>query len=435
MPFSRFFSLARPMAGWPGPSLLHAPGRCRTNDLRGRLLSAYALPRYKIARKDFDDPEYDQASSSQFPWTDAFELEKEGRLYTAAQIVESLQPIISEERINRIDKVIDSRCFDVLPLIEQPHDWGNVSAVCRSADALGFGALHIIRDKRNEKYKQSARTAGGSDKWLDIKLHDCSSGEETRAVLTALKERRGFQIVATALGTPEKLSKTPAEIDWTRPTVVVFGNELEGVSQDVMDVADEYCEIPIDGFVESYNVSVAASLTFWEARRVRLEKLGRHGDLEEHEKEVLRAVFYLRNKGQFVSYASQLLRRQPPQWQQDRKLSWGDKDFDMDTYADKKYVRKLKAKNVVCHLWNGEVCMGEKYLYAEGRPCRYARAHEPGKSTLNLLKLREQAERYQVGHKIPELLREMAEAGRPGTPGGRQLGRRPTDNKSSLQTR
>ena len=137
------------------------------------------------------------------------------------------------------------------------------------------------------------------------------------------------------------------------------------------------------------------------------EALGAHGDLEPAEKNVLRAVYYLRNKGQFVSYASQLLRREPPQWQQDRKLSWGEKEFDVETYVDGKYVRKLKAKNVVCHLWDGETCLGEKYLYKEGRPCRYARAHQPGRSTLNLEKLRDQAARYQVGHKIPELLENM----------------------------
>lgn len=380
-----------------------------------RTLALRALPSYKIARREFEGGDDDSSGSgssgtSQFPWVDGFELEREGRIYAASQIVSSLEPIISEERRARIESVIENRCFSVLPLIENPHDWGNVSAVCRTADALGFGALHIIRDKKSEKYKQSARTAGGSDKWLDIQLHDSSSGEETRVVIGGLK-RRGFQIVATALGTPEKLSKRPDEIDWTRPTVVVFGNELDGVSPEVLELADSYCEIPIDGFVESYNVSVAASLILWEARRVRMEALGAHGDLDPFEKDVLRAVYYLRNKGQFVSYASQLLRREPPRWQQDRKLSWGDKEFDVETYVDGKYVRKLKAKKVVCHLWDGETCLGEKYLYKEGRPCRYARAHQPGRSTLNLDKLRDQAERYQIGHKIPELLREMMTPG------------------------
>jgi tRNA (guanosine-2'-O-)-methyltransferase len=404
----------------PSPvSLRMSSFRVSTRRLRLDSRQLHALPRYKIARKEFPgseefsgDVQERAARLSQFPWQNAFELSRSSdSIYSADQIISSLEPIISQERISRIESVIESRCFDVLPLIEHPHDWGNVSAVCRSADALGMGALHIIRDKSNEKYKQSARTSGGADKWLDIQLHDCDSksGEGTRAVLNSLRRDRGMQIVSTALGTETKRAKHPSEIDWTVPTVVVFGNELEGVSQAVLDESDEICEIPIDGFVESFNVSVAASLIFWEARRVRIEKLGRHGDLRDFEKEILKAVFYLRNKGQFVSYASQLLEREPPKWQRDRKLDWGDKSFSMDEYVDDKYVRKLKAKAVRCHLWDGKQCLGEKYLYKEGRPCRYARAHVPGKSTLDVEKLRAQAERYQVGHKIPELLQTLAE--------------------------
>lgn len=80
-----------------------------------RALAAYALPRYKIARRtDFEDPAHDaEGRASQFPWIDAFELEKEGRLYTASQIVASLEPILSQDRIERIDSVIESRCFQV----------------------------------------------------------------------------------------------------------------------------------------------------------------------------------------------------------------------------------------------------------------------------------------------------------------------------------
>jgi len=63
----------------------------------------------------------------------------------------------------------------------------------------------------------------------------------------------------------------------------------------------------------------------WEARRVRLDKLGYHGNLTEKEIEILRAVFYLRNKGVFQQYASILLRQKPPEWQVHRG-EWPDSD-------------------------------------------------------------------------------------------------------------
>lgn len=362
----------------------------------------YSLPAYKIARKQFTDHD-----SSQFPWRDGFELSKpspengERKEYRASAIIQALGPLISEDRKDRIRKVIDQRCFDVLPILERPHDWGNVAAVCRSADAMGLGALHILRDADTDAYKQSTRTSAGADKWLDIQLHTVSHPGDTQKCLMGLKER-GFRVVATCLGTDKKKSKSPDDIDWTKPTAVIFGNELEGISREALETSDDICEIPIDGFVESYNISVAASLIFWEARRVRYEKRGRHGDLREEEKEILEAVFYLRNKGQFVSYASELLKRHPPEWQAYRG-DWQGKEFEQqDEYIDSRYQRKMGAKTMCCHLWDGNKCFGEEYLYPGGRRCRFAAAHVPGKSTLDIERFEKQCAMY--GKEIRDVL-------------------------------
>lgn len=315
---------------------IHAPHNQRLLLVRGSR-RYHSLPAYKIARKQFgEDAPKEGDRISQFPWRDGFELSKSSGVdkverggqkveYKASDIIDILDPLISEERKDRIRNVIDHRCFDILPVIERPHDWGNVAAVCRSADAMGFGALHIIRDASNDAYKQSTRTSGGADKWLDIQLHTVRNSNETQDCLMDFK-KRGFKIVATCLGTEKKQARAPDAIDWTQPTVVIFGNELDGISKETVEMSDEICEIPIDGFVESYNISVAASLIFWEARRMRLEKRGVHGDLSVKEKNILQAIFYLRNKGQFVSYATELLRRKPPDWQMHRG-DWNGKEF------------------------------------------------------------------------------------------------------------
>lgn len=106
----------------------------------------------------------------------------------------------------------------------------------------------------------------------------------------------------------------PGKIDWQRPTAIVLGNELSGPSPELLKMADKYVSIPMDGFVESFNVSVAAALILWEARRVRIEKLGVHGDLSEEEQRILLAVLYLRGKGMSMQMASELLQRAPPEW-------------------------------------------------------------------------------------------------------------------------
>ncbi len=79
-----------------------------------------------------------------------------------------------------------------------------------------------------------------------------------------------------------------------------------GVSAEAVKLADSTAYIPMSGFVSSFNVSVAAALVFYEARRARLERLGHHCDLSEHEKQILTAVMLLRHQ---VSVCYRLSRR------------------------------------------------------------------------------------------------------------------------------
>ena len=81
----------------------------------------------------------------------------------------------------------------------------------------------------------------------------------------------------------------------------MHGNEIvafcaAGVSAEALQLADSRAYIPMSGFVSSFNVSVAAALVFYEARRARLAQLGHHSDLSEHEKQVLMAVMLLRQQ-------------------------------------------------------------------------------------------------------------------------------------------
>ncbi len=73
------------------------------------------------------------------------------------------------------------------------------------------------------------------------------------------------------------------------------GNEKKGVTQATLDLADFSTAVPMVGFVESFNCSVAASLMLYEARHQRLARLGKHGDLGDEEKRLLRAAWLLRS--------------------------------------------------------------------------------------------------------------------------------------------
>lgn len=69
-----------------------------------------------------------------------------------------------------------------------------------------------------------------------------------------------------------------------------------GVSAEALQLADSTSYIPMSGFVSSFNVSVAAALVFYEARRARLARLGYHCDLSDHEQQILTAVMLLRHQ-------------------------------------------------------------------------------------------------------------------------------------------
>ncbi|MBA2664127.1 MAG: RNA methyltransferase [Bradymonadaceae bacterium] len=200
----------------------------------------------------------------------------------AERLVELLEAHITPARRQRIESVLAERTFTVVPVLDGIYDQGNVAAVLRSTEALGFGGVHVIESL--DIFKKSQRISQGAEKWLEVERWP-SASECGRA----LKER-GFQIVATHLE-----AAVPIEaIDFTRPTAMVFGNERDGVSEQMLEMADVRCVIPMLGFVQSFNISVAGAISLYHIVRDRIARQGHHGDLSERERAILRAVYYVR---------------------------------------------------------------------------------------------------------------------------------------------
>jgi SpoU rRNA Methylase family len=104
---------------------------------------------------------------------------------------------------------------------------------------------------------------------------------------------QGRQVIVAHLGAD---AKSVADVDWTRPTAVLFGNEADGVSPAALRAADACVVIPMAGFAQSLNISVAAAITLHEARRQRLAAFGATPRLSTWEREVLLAVFMLQGQ-------------------------------------------------------------------------------------------------------------------------------------------
>ena len=219
----------------------------------------------------------------------------DGTRLTPSQIVANLHPHMTEQRLQRIRDAVAERTRSVVPVVEGLVNTGNVSAVMRSAEAMAYQDFHVVKGN-NERYKHSSRTAGGAEQWLDIWRWDAP------ADCAAHLRDAGYRLVAMHLHADTVPIR---EIDFTQPTAMVFGNEEAGVSEAMMDEVVAACVVPLPGFTESFNVSVAAAVALYHAQQDRLDRQGYHADLDPGEQTRLTARFCLRS----VTHAKRILRR------------------------------------------------------------------------------------------------------------------------------
>ena len=167
---------------------------------------------------------------------------------------------MTEERQQRFEQVIRQRQPDVTVVMEDIHDPHNVSAMLRSCDAAGVMNVHLLYS--NEEFPDiGKKSSASSKKWVDRTSH--ASVQECYGAL----RKDGFAIYATRLN-PK--ARSLFELDLTRPSAFVFGNEHRGVSDEAARTADTTVYIPMMGMIESLNVSVACAVTLFEVVRQRL---------------------------------------------------------------------------------------------------------------------------------------------------------------------
>jgi len=162
-------------------------------------------------------------------------------------------------RLNKIKACLEKRQPDLAVITDHMHKPHNVSAVMRTCDAAGVFSMHAVMPE-NEEFRARSGIAMGSDKWLDISVHS-----HINVPMEQLKAE-GFRIVAVH---KSDRSGNFRDIDYCQKTAVLFGAELFGVSDEAAALADEHVSIPMQGMVESYNVSVAAAIVLAEAQRQR----------------------------------------------------------------------------------------------------------------------------------------------------------------------
>lgn len=189
-----------------------------------------------------------------------------------------LSNIVTDKRKETFDKVLDQRTRHFTVILEDLYQKHNTSAVVRSCDIFGIQDVHIIENKY--KSYMSNQVGKGSQKWLDFHRYR-EKQINTQDCIDAIKSK-GYQLIAT---TPHNDSCVLHEFDITKKSAFVFGVEKEGVSDTMMEQADGYLKIPMVGFTESLNVSVAAAIVL-QSVTSRLRNSNIAWELSEEDKQI-----------------------------------------------------------------------------------------------------------------------------------------------------
>lgn len=207
-----------------------------------------------------------------------------------------LQQFVNADRVRLMNEKVELRTRYITLMVENIYQNHNASAILRTADCFGVQDIYIV--EKNNRFSANEEIALGAQQWLTVKTFPSYDGN-TKDAIAELKQK-GYRIVATAL---HKDAQPLEAFDFRKGKVTfMIGTELTGLSEEALSLADEFVVIPMRGFTQSLNVSVAtgillhfstwriftSDIPWWLSQEEKLElkiqwlkKSIRHGDLIE----------------------------------------------------------------------------------------------------------------------------------------------------------
>lgn len=173
-------------------------------------------------------------------------------------LTDFLTPMVNENRLRLIDKILDLRTRYVTLVLEDIYQTHNASAVLRTCDCFGIQDVHIIENRN--RYELNPEVELGAAQWLSLHRYN-KLKNNTKVAISSLK-KAGYRIVAA---TPHKEDADVQDFDLSAGKVaIMLGTEMQGLSKEALDLADEFVKIPMMGFTESFNISVSAAIILYE---------------------------------------------------------------------------------------------------------------------------------------------------------------------------
>ena len=192
-------------------------------------------------------------------------------------LIDHFLKCITDERKALFEELIQKRTTYLTVVLENIYQPLNASAVLRSCDCFGIQDVHVI-ENYNE-FKPDREVAMGASNWLTVNRYD-KNENNTLYCIQSLK-KKGYRIVATS---PYNSHTDLINFDLSKgKSALFFGTEVEGLSDVVLENADEHLHIPMYGFTESFNLSVSAAICLYEMR-MKMEKENIKWHMTEDEK-------------------------------------------------------------------------------------------------------------------------------------------------------
>lgn len=192
------------------------------------------------------------------------------------ELIKYLSNFITENKRQKIEKVLASRTKYVTVVLEDIYQPQNASAVVRTCECLGIQEIYVIENKN--KYEINPDVVVGASKWVDIIKFNRYGDRNTIQCIEHLRTK-GYRIVATS---PHLDGYTPENIPVDRKLALLLGTEETGLTEKAIASADMALRIPQYGFTESYNISVSAAICLYTIlNRIRSSSLKWTLDEEE----------------------------------------------------------------------------------------------------------------------------------------------------------
>jgi len=188
------------------------------------------------------------------------------------ELIQFLSGFVTSERLSLFNKILSLRTNYLTIVLEDLYQTQNTSAVVRTADCFGIQNIHVIENKH--AFQVNPDVVRGASNWVTVNQHNGTT-MNTPAALQKLR-REGYRIVAA---TPHDHDVDLENFDLRKGrAAIVFGCERPGLTEWAMKEADEFMKIPMVGFTESLNVSVAVAVTLHHLTH----QLRNHSDIDWH---------------------------------------------------------------------------------------------------------------------------------------------------------